>query len=318
MSIRAVDTPSVRDSDRLTAFLSEIEVNEPVDNFFGIYPLIDELKRKAEFKDGGRQIFVPIEVGENDTLKYYSDYDVFETRSQSTAKSVLFPLVNLGGSLQISKEELDEVRGKNHAIYALLAFKRSSLLKSAMKHLNSDLHGTSIVAGQPEPIGAIIDSSGSCGGLSASDESNWAAHEIAAGGSFDSVGIEKMRKLYIDIVADKGVPKVIITTQDIIESYEKDYAGSAAYPRTDGVIKVGATDMVYKNVPLRFDPDCASQVLYMIDTDYLKMAIDKETNFVFDPFKEPTNQRAQVSLFAVRFAVICSKRNAQGKITGLS
>lgn len=317
-STLAVDTPANRVGDRLTAFLSKIEESEPVDNFFNRYVTIDHLKENAKVGTWGRQCWLPIDSGENSTVQDFADYDVFLTTPQSTAMSVGYPMVNKGGSVAISFEELQETKGSDLKVYDLLKHKRSNLLKTVMKKCNADLYATTAVAGKIEPLPVVIDSTGTAGSLSQSTDSDWASTETASG-SFAAQGISDMTTMLNTLWLKKSVPTIIMTTQSVHEYMEKELSADVRYMVGDLQTGVrGFEGLKFKGVKLAFDGDCTSGVMYFINNENLFLAIDSDANFSFDPFIQPYNQRAQVALFSVRWALICNSRRAHGKLTGIS
>jgi len=313
----AVDTSSTRNSDRLTAFLSEIMNDEPIDNKFVLLPTLDHLRSKARIKNGGRQIWTPIDSGVNSTVGYYSDYDPFDVSAQSTALSVAYPYINIGASVVISEEELRETAGSDHQVYDLIKHKKNNCLMSVLDQVNADLFAASQVAGKVNTLAVQIDSSGLCGDLNASTDADWAAVENA-GGVFTAQGYDDMVTMYNDLKANKSRPSAIITTQTVHELYELELNPDVRYGSAKEAGKRGVLELFFKDVPLLWDDDCTAGVMYFINNNHLYMCIDSAQNFSFDPFAKPVNQKAQVALFSARFNVVCDKRKAQGKITGIS
>lgn len=317
-SVLAVDTPSARNSDRLTAFLSEIAESDPVDNYFKRYPTIEHLRKNSKVGVWGRQCWMPIDSGENSTVQDFSDYDVFNTSPQSTALSVAYPMVNKGGSVIISWEELREIAGNDHKVYDLVKHKRDNLLKTVMKKCNADLYAASAVAGKVESLPIVIDSSGSAGSLSQATDSDWAATESASG-SFAAQGISDMTTLMNTLWINKSEPTIIMTTQTVHEYMEKELSADIRYFTSDlNEGSRGFKGLRFRSVPVQFDGDATAGVMYFINGDNLYLAIDEDANFSFDPFQKAIDQKAEVALFCLRWALICDRRKAHGKLTGIT
>lgn len=121
MSTLAVDTPQNRSNERLTAFMTEIGSEDPIDNYFDDYRLWNSLYSQKKMKNGGRQIGWPIDSGENPTVQDFSDDDEFIFEVPDTARWVAYAYVNKGGSVALLEEELRETAGADHRIIDLEA-----------------------------------------------------------------------------------------------------------------------------------------------------------------------------------------------------
>lgn len=316
MSTTAID--SARTSERLTAFLSEIQNADPVDNKFTRNPTLDALMKSKKTVNGGRQYYGNIDSGTNTTISKFSDYDKFNTTAQDTARSIVYPAVNYGGSVVISWEELREIAGDDHKIYDLVKHKRDNFLKSLMDEINAEAHAATQLADAITSIPVLIDSTGTAGGLSASTDPDWAAQEVGSVGAFSTNGLTKMNNLYNSIVIRKANPSVIITTQDIYEAYEAYLDADVRYTDTKRAVNRGFKNVEFKGTPVEFDLDCASGVLYMWDPEHTYMIVDSEGDFVLDPFEKAIDQKAQVALGQFRGQLYCNNRRSTGKLTGIT
>lgn len=315
MSTAAIDTS--RTSERLSSFLSEIGAAEPVDNFFEIHPTLDALRKNQRMKNGGRQILFPVDVDKNTTVKYFSDYDRFLTTNQDTVRTVVYPYINLGGTVTISWEEIRETAGNDHQIYDIVAHRRKNLIETAMRTLNEDLYATSATSGNIESIDVLVDSTGTAGGLDQSSEADWASVENTSTGSIASgAGIKDMNTLYNDIMSNKGMVDTILTTQTLYEEYENFMDGDVRYTNTRAAVNRGFKRLEFKGIPVTFDPDCVSGRIYMLDSKTIFLCTDVEGNFSIDPFVVPYDQKVFVAKMVWRGNLVMTKRNGQGKITG--
>lgn len=315
MSTVALDT--ARTTERLSAFKTEIGATTPIDNIFDKNFTLDAMMKNKRMKDGGRQILYPIDSGTNSTVGYFSDYDVFNTSAQDTALTVVYPYINIGGTIVISWEEMRETAGNDHKIFDLVKHKRNNVLETIADTLNGDLYNATITTGQINSITATVDSTGAIGGLNQSTDSDWASVEDASTGSIASgTGITEMNNLYNDLITNKSKPDTIITTQALYEQYEAYMDVDVRYSNTRMAVNRGFKNLEFKTIPVIFDQDCTSGVIFMLDSNTLFITIDSGGNFAVDDFKEPVNQKAFVAKAYARLQLVCTKRNGQGKITG--
>lgn len=317
-SVAAVDLSSTRNTDRLTAFMSEIGASEPIDQVFVRVPTLELLRSGAKVMDGGRQIWYPIDSGTNSTIKKFSDFDTFDTSAQSTALSVVCPFVNYGGSVAVSWEELRETAGSDHKLYDLIAHKRKNALNSLVDYLNAKLYVAAAAADEICSLVDIIDSAGTTMGLAQSTDAHWASVENASG-SFAAQGLADMTTMVNDLRANKSKVSDIMMPQAVHEYYEKELNPDLRYAGSDlAVGRRGFKELEFKGVRLDWDDDCTAGVMYFINKENLFLVVDSDANFHFDPFLQPVNQKAQVALLSFRGNVVCNSRRSQGKLTGIA
>lgn len=314
MSTYTID--SARTNERLSAFKSEIGASSPIDNTFVEVPTTDHFMKNKKTVNGGRQIIYPIDSGRNQTVKWFSDYDIFDTTAQDTALTVGYPFVNIGGTIVISWEEMRETAGDDHRIFDLVAHKRNNCLRTIRDDINAAIFAAAQAANQITTLVVAVDSTGTTGGLAQGTDADWAAHETASG-AFPAQGLDDMRTLYNDIRADGVRPSMIITTQAIHELYEAEIDPEVRY----STIQTGARgfkELEFKGVPIMFDDDCTANVLYMINNDHLFFVVDSAGNFDVSDFQTPVNQEVSVAKVKFRGNLVCNRREANGKLTGVT
>jgi hypothetical protein len=315
MSDRAIDNS--RTSERLSAFMSKIVEAKPVDNYFTRNQTLDHLYKMAKKEAYGRQGIFPIVTDENGTVKDFSDYDTFNLNATNANVTATVPMKNSGGSLVISWEEQRETSNNEVSLYNLLQSKRDNLMLSIKKHINGKIHATSQASKAIEPLATLVDSTGSAMGLSASDYSTWASVETSSG-SFNTQGLDDMRATHNSILDNKGDTKLIVTTRTVYEYFEKYADADVRYDGATDTLNRGVSNLTFRKIPVIFDSDCASGVMYFLDTDYLYMAVDSDGDFKMTPFRQPTDAEVDVCRCLARYALVLTKRNAQGKMVSIT
>ena len=309
---------NARIDERLSAFKSVIGAKEPVDNYFTKNQTIDWLWKKKKMQDGGRQILYPISTGENPNMLWASDYDEISTSASSNARDIVFPFVNIFSSFTISDEELREIADDNNKMYDRVKFKRDELMNTYRKMLNEAIFAAAQVADRITAIPIAIDSTGSLGSLSAATEAGWAANEDDVSDTWGNAGYTSMLTMYNDIVDFNAMPKIIVTTQTLYESYENDFSGDIRYSNAQGTLGRGASELQFKKTPIIFDGDCTADAMYFIDTDYMFPMVDTQGDFRIDDFINAEKQFVKVAKSCWRGNIICNKRNAQGKLLNIT
>lgn len=317
MSTNAVDTATTRNTERLTMFLTEISEADPVDNYFSTHPLWDHLYKKKKIKDGGRQFGLPLVTGANPTVQDFSDADIFLTTVPDTTQFVAYPYVNKGASLVILGEEQRETAGKNHKMYDVVKQRRENIIETVLAGYSTDLFATSQVAKKINSLNTVIDSTGAVGGLNASSQSKWAAIETSSG-SFAAQGMKNMRTLWNSLFNNKGNVDTIVTTQDIYEFYENECDPDVRYKSDEKTANRGFEFLTFKNKPVMYDPYATAGVLYMWDSKYTGLYLDKGWNMDFEAFVSPSNSKSSVSKFANRCQFATTNRRTTGKLVTIT
>lgn len=318
MSTIAIDTPTNRDTERLTAFLSEIGAKKPIDQFFPKRKALEVFTKNLTIKDAGRQVVYPLNSGANPTVKDASDYDTYDPSASNTALIVTYPMVNKIGSLVISWEEEREVAGKDHAMYDLIEHKRNVLLNSVLDAQCTDLFAATQAANKISSLVPTILATGAVGGLNASTDADWAS-TVTSGGSFASQGMSDMLTTYGTIVDAGAEPDVIITTLAVNNFYHIAVDPDVRYAYTpDMTAGRGWRGLEFMGAKIVHDVKCTSGVMYFITSEDMFLSVDSAGNYDFPPFVEMPLQRAKISKFAFRGNLICQRRKSHGKITGIT
>lgn len=317
MSTIAIDTPANRTTERLTAFLSDIGEQKPIDQFFPRRKALEVFTKNMKIKDAGRQVIYPINSGANPTVKDAADYDTYDPSASDTALIVTYPMVNKIASLVVSWEEEREVAGKDHAMYDLIEHKRNVLLNSVLDAQDTDLFAATQTANKISSLVPTILGTGAVGGLNQSTDADWAS-TVTASGSFASQGMSDMLNTYTTIAGQGADPDVIISRRQEHNFYHLLVDPDVRYAYTpDLVAGRGFRGLEFMGAKWIYDPKSTSGVIYLVTSENMYLSVDSAGNYDFPPFIEMPLQRAKISKFAFRGNLICDRRNSHGKLTGV-
>ena len=318
MSTPAIDT--ARDSEVLSAFLSEISKDMPIDQFFPRFRVLDHFMKKAQIRDWGRQFQIPMAIDENDTIAPFAGFDEFNTTQQDLVTTLVYALKNKGGSISIPWDELQELKGSNHAVFDRVAFLRNNWVKSMMNKVEIDMF-VALNTENPKSIfslNTIIDNGviSAPGGINASTQPEWSA-TVVTGGSFASQGLTDMRTLINTIDEEGAEVDTVVMNKTVYQFYEDVIDPDVRYSSAQGVGGRGFKSLEFHMIPLIFSKNVTAGTIYMWDSTNLYLRVASDGNFSLDPFEKPTNQKAQVSLGAFRGQMVCDRRKSTGKITSV-
>jgi hypothetical protein len=279
-------------------------------------PVLDDLLKDRKVGDWGRQITYTIDSGANPTVKDFGGYDTFDLTAPDTVLTLVYPLVNKGGVIQLSWEDKRETAGSDHKTFDLVKQRRKNGISTLMDAVATDVFATSATATKISTLATMIDSTGTIGNLSATTDTDWASTETSSG-SFAAQGLSDMRTLYNTLVNNGSNPNFIYTTQAIYEFYEKEVDPDVRYSMAQGVGGRGFKTLEFKGIPLMHDLKATSGVIYMGDKENLFMCVDTEGNFGVDEFRTPINQKSSVAIMAFRGQLITDRRKSHGKLTSV-
>lgn len=315
-SSAAIDT--ARTSERLSAFLSRVIEKTPVDNISVDLPALNKFMERRKMIDGGRQSQVALDTSFNSTIDSFSDYDVFDTTPQDTARTAVFSYINYGGTVSISWEEMRETANDNVRIFNLLEHKRNNAIKAMKDRMNSDLLAAVVAGGDINSLPFLINTSETVGGIDSSTNSYWQSQESTAVGAFAANGLDQMRNVWNDIKRQgQGEPDLALTTQAVFEAYEAELEVDTRYSDPKKLSR-GALELEWKGRPLMFDNDMPSGQLYYLNFDHIWLAVDTDGDFDLGPMIEPADQKAFVSKLVFRGQAVVTNRRALGRLTGIS
>jgi len=308
-------------------------------------------------QNGGERIRAPLMYGTNSTVKSYSDYDTLDTTPQDGMTTAFYPWAELGGTISISRKEERQNSGEA-AIIALLKSKIMQAEMSMRETLNTQLlqgtvSGATFVPGNSAkdlfPLGYFLrkanatnpTTGGNVGNIDCSTESWW-RHKTAV---VDSASTDTGNAFALNVSTYKGLvvalrrmynhcsrgsggsPNLAVFDQVTYETYENALDDKVRYSNTT------LADMGFDNIKLRgatciWDeviPDIDNGTVaitagtaFFLNTKFMKLVIDSETDVVTTPFVEPENQTAKTSKILFMGNMTCSNLRKQGVVYATS
>lgn len=283
------------------------------DNIFGARVLLDWLKRKATIsEDGGRSIVKPIMNDTNNTVAYYSEWDTVDTTPQEGFTSAEYDWVQLAGSIAWSGLQNAKNAGKERVI-DLLKAKMNQLENALATKLNQSFHAASVASLAPQCLGTLVDATSTIGNINSTTYTYWRSYVNALAGPLTLAALSAAN----DGIAlgTPDTPDLWITTATLFEKYESLLQPSQRYsdPKT---ADAGFVNLLYKGVPFVYDPDCASGVVYALNSKYLQLVKHSDNWMRQTGWKEPVNGDQKYKQIFSYFNLVTNNRRRLGKITG--
>ena len=232
-----------------------------VDNIFDSYPFLSYINGKLgdavrggsvkRVLDGGESIVEQILYGMNSTVKSYSGYESLDVTPQEGHTIARFSWKQYSGSITINGLEERSNKGEARMINLLEAkAKQTEMTLRDKLSQGAFSDGTGNGGKDLTGLAAIISSSGTLGGLSATTYPWWAS-TASTSSSFAANGISTMRTMFNTISFGNDKPDAIFTTQTNYEYYEGVLQPQERFTNTKAA-DAGFVNLTFKGVPLYF------------------------------------------------------------------
>lgn len=319
-----------------TTFLSSTLRNyrsKLVENLMSHQALFWQLRKRGFVSEesGSRSIVQPLMYGQNTTVRSYAGWDLLDVTPQKGITSAEYEWKFVAGTVTISGEEEFKNSGSKTRIFNLLEAKIRQLELSMELQLNFQLFGDGTGNGSKDITGlaaAVEDGTawGTYGGIDGSDAANaWWRNAFVDAGSDSFVaasgpsfkGLDRWRNMYNTVSIGNSKPSLMITNQDVFESYEAVIEGDKLRLTDTEMGDAGFQNLTFKSTPIIFDEDLAANTTLFLNSDFMKFVIGKGRNFVNTPFVKPQNQDAKVAQVLFAGQLTLSKRDQHGRIINL-
>ena len=314
--------PSVIFTEMVSTTLRN-SATEVADNVSKHNALLNRLKKKGKIinLDGGTEIQVPMEYGENGTYQRYGGYDTLNTGGSDIITSAKYDWAQIALHVSSSGAELRKNSGKSQMIN-LVKTKKANVLKTAANNFSVDVYSDGSLANQINGLAQIIQTNGqgTVGGISAATWAFWRNKflEIAGTNAYTNLTLkQEFNKLWLQLNRGADKPDVVVLSHDLYSVYESGEQQLQRYMDAD-MAKAGFGTLKYKSADVIFDDNTnfttTAEKGYFLNTDYLYIAQHKEAQWTQDEEKRPINQDAIVIPYYWMGNMVCSNRALQGVI----
>ena len=290
------------------------------DNIFSARPLFYALTNGQTIRrvSGGAKIVVPVIYGTNSTAGSYSGTDTISVTAQTGISAAEYDWKQYAATVTING--IEEAKNNGEAqIIDLLEGKIFQTQETIIENMNTMLFGNGTGNSSKDWLGlsALVGSTGSPGGIDATDADNsWWRSAVTNQGSA-AITIASMATLYNNCSVGNDQPTIIITGQNQYEAYEALLTDQIRYTDTD-MADSGFQNLLFKGAPITFDGTLAGEgKLYMLNTKYLQLVAHSDVWFKPTPFVRPTNQDAVFSQLLCYGELTTSNRARQGYMYGI-
>jgi len=266
----------------------------------------------------GRDIVRELEYASNGTVGFYSGYETLDVSPSDVLTSATFSYKQMAGNVTISGLEQIQNSG-TEAVINLLESRIGVLEKTMSNILSTSLYSDGTGSDGKEVGGLqliVADAgSGTVGGINSSTYTFWQnAQTTATSSAFSTTNIQSdMNTIYLSLVRGADSPDLIMADTN---SYKSFLGSLQAIQRvtSDRVATSGFTSVQYLNSDVIFDSACPTNKMYFLNTDYLRLEVAANRNFVPGESRMSVSQDAMVQPMFWSGNLTCSNRALQGVI----
>jgi len=313
-----------------------------VDNIFKMSALYYKLYEggQVEHQDGGASLVFPLMYGKNETIGWYEDDEAIDVTVQEGISVAKMPWTQLAGSISFTRKQRRMNSGRSQIIN-LISAKIKQAEMSLYEEFNEALFGTgkyndlqtskqicglkALVAEDPTSydVGGIAGTTYTWWKNKVADNEGTTLTWIDDQGDtpLPATGPGKMRRLYAWCSKGTGGPPNFgfANLQGYL-SYEEYMGHKQRYTDPD-MAKMGFDNIKFRNLTLFWDEDVASAsiaagattpLFYFLNTNFLHLKVDSQTDFIRTDFKRPVNQDSEAALILWMGNLCTSKRSKHG------
>lgn len=321
-------TSETKSWDAITTSTNESSMGKMRDNIIKNSPTlayassVDRILRVA----GGTRIKADLMYGKNTTVQTTKNgYKILDTTPQEGITAAFFEWVETRGSLSISRMERRKNSGRT-AMFDLITAKQDQLEMSMREKVNREIilgDGTTEGDGTAHIDGyalALKDTptTGSYGGIDPSTETWWRQQYDNTAFSFAADGLSYLRTLYrkanrSDILSPVDL---IVMDGELYDAFEAEHVlhlqFSPSGKTNEKLFNLGIANFMYKKATVmedeQLDAAAGSKKFYGTNTEFMKIVVDQESDFIMLPAQTPSNQLATVAPMVVMWNMACNNR----------
>jgi hypothetical protein len=266
----------------------------------------------------------------NTTVKSYSGYDLFDTTPQGGIGDAIYTMKQIAGSVVIDRFSKRTNAGRSQIINLVSAKMKQLELSfqdalSTMNFADGTGNSNKDVDGLGLLVSATPTASSTVGGFDQANFAWWQNYQDTATyttAAWDAL-IADIGKAYNTVSKKKDHPDLAITTQEVYQAVEALLVKTMNY-NTDALgsglrdANLGFENIKYRGMVITFDEDCPSRYLYLLNTKYLHLNVDRETDFITLETQRPINQDATVTPILWYGNMTISNRKRQGVLSGIT
>lgn len=288
------------------------------DNIYNKNVLLSVLSKRKRIIDGGVSIVYPLIKSDQNAGGFYLGSSMLNTSQPDAETLVEYRYQNLYEPIQLTRDEERINSGASHKIFDLMSEKVERSELAIQKRLEQAL--STPVAGANNLIDLeTMVNTGTLGTIAGATDTFWQS-TVTASGSFAAQGLSDMTTATYAVASSASVdsPDVYVTNKTIFQRYEATRLPLERIENGSLTFNAGAKNLTFKGSPIVYGNFIGSGLLFGLNTNYIDLVVDSETDFVMTMFVAPTNQTVKQSFILWRGNLCTNNRRRHFKLTGIT
>jgi len=268
--------------------------------------------------DGGGTIVEILIENEQDNGGFYEGADVLNNTQTNTLTQVEYKWQNIYEPIQITRDEERQNSGSEHKLLELAGTKIALSEKAIAKRLEQAISTPVGAAGNLIDLETLVNT-GTLGSIAGGTDTFWQS-TVTTSGAFATQGLTDMTTAFYAVAAGsvEDTPTHIITNKTVFQKYEQTRLPLERISNGDLTFNAGARNLTFKGIPIIYGNYIGSGLMFGLNLNYVKMAVDTATDMVTTPFITPTNQTVKVAYILWRGNIVTNNRRRLFKLSSIS
>jgi hypothetical protein len=255
-----------------------------------------KLEEKGNIKpaNGGRSILEEIEWDDNSTASFYSGYEVLDTTPQDVLSGAEFDWKQASTTVTANGLEIRTINKGQEQMIDLLESRINNAMHSMKNLMATATYADGTGSGGKEIGGLQLlvaddpTTSTEIGGINQGTYSFW-RNKAVSDDSITTANIYTlMNQLWIQQLRGADKPDLIMADSNLYRIYEAALQSQQRFMSADQGMG-GFNSLKFKSADVVYDDQCPTNHMYFLNTDYLYLRVDPDTQY------EPVEQRESVN-----------------------
>lgn len=282
-----------------------------------VFRMLNEGDNKKKV-DGGMSLVETLIREAQDDGGWYLGADVLNNSQGSDLGTVEYRWQNAYEPIVITRDEERQNAGDVHKIIDLVGTKIELSRKAIMERLDQALSTPVGEANNLIDLETLVNT-GTLGSIPGGTYTFWQA-TVTTSGAFATQGLSDMTTATyaVSSSATADSPTVYVTNKTIFQKFEQTRLPLERISNGDLTANAGFKNLTFKGTPVIYGNNIGSGLLFGLNMNYNKLAVDSATDMVTTEFISPTNQTVKVAYILWRGNLITNNRRRNFKLTSVS
>lgn len=276
--------------------------------------------------EGGDRIRQPI-LYDSSNVDSYTGLDTFDITRRATKTVMQFDWAQYQANLSIDGTTIIKTSGAGTRVLDLVETEMEVARLSLANRLGTDLFldGTGNDSKNILGLIAAVDSGTNVASYGGITRSGNGAQGTAVQGNLNTTGGALSLALVNTAMGSATIqphrPDLVITTQAMWDRFwerSQPAQREPSGPGFDDLARVGFTAINFNGAAVVVDSHCASGNVWLLNSDFFKLVVHKDRDFIFTGFQKPTNQDALVGQILFAGQLVCQAPRLNTRMSGLS